>query len=72
LEKLEKGYEYQYKKDFWDLLIKLRIYEKIDSELLLKILEKYNYHIIFILEDKKLVSYFNQTITQFLLEYQKA
>ena len=72
LEKLEKGYEYQYKKDFWDLLTKLRIYEKIDSELLLKILEKYNYHIIFILEDKKLVSYFNQTITQFLLEYQKA
>lgn len=72
LEKLEKGYEYQYKKDFWDLFTKLRIYEKIDSELLLKILEKYNYHIIFILEDKKLVSYFNQTITQFLLEYQKA
>lgn len=72
LEKLEKGYGYQYKKDFWDLLTKLRIYEKIDSELLLKILEKYNYHIIFILEDKKLVSYFNQTITQFLLEYQKA
>ena len=72
LEKLEKGYGYQYKKDFWDLLTKLRIYEKIDSELLLKILEKYNYLIIFILEDKKLVSYFNQTITQFLLEYQKA
>ena len=72
LQKLEKGYEYQYKKDFWDLLTKLRIYEKIDSELLLKILEKYNYHIAFILENKRLVLHFNQTITQFLLGYQEA
>ena len=72
LESLEEEYEYQYQKDFWDLLAKLKIYEKINTELLLKILEKYSHHIAFILENERLVSHFNQTITQFLLRYQEA
>jgi hypothetical protein len=72
LESLEEEYEYQYPKDFWDLLAKLKIYEKINTELLLKILEKYSHHIAFILENERLVSHFNQTITQFLLRYQEA
>lgn len=72
LESLEKGYEYQYKKDFWTLITDQKIYEKINTELLLKILEKYSHHIAFILENERLVSHFNQTITQFLLRYQEA
>ena len=72
LEKLEKGYEYQYKKDFWSLLTKLKIYKKIDPELLLKILKAYGHHIPFILQNKKLVFYFDEIITQFLLTYNEA
>lgn len=72
MEKLEKGYEYQYKKDFWSLLTKLKIYKKIDPELLLKILKAYGHHIPFILQNKKLVFYFDEIITQFLLTYNEA
>ena len=72
LEDLEKGYEYQYKKDFWTLITNQKIYELITPDLLIKILKAYCYHIPFILQNKKLVFYFDEIITQFLLTYNEA
>lgn len=72
LEDLEKGYEYQYKKDFWTLITNQKIYELITPDLLIKILKAYGHHIPFILQNKKLVFYFDEIITQFLLTYNEA
>lgn len=60
---------YYYQKDFWELIDKFKVYNKISNLIFSDILKSYPNHIDFILKYKNLVKNFSQEIKDFLLNY---
>ncbi len=72
IEETLSGLEYQYRKNFWELINQFRCYENISDIGLSKVLSKHPRHIDFILPQKNIVYKFDKVIKDFLLTYEES
>jgi len=63
--------EYRYKSNFWDLINNLSLCNRLSKSKFKDVLNKYPYHINYILLQKRIVNRFDTEIKNFLLTYQK-
>lgn len=71
IEEILSNLEYRYKSNFWDLINNLSLSNRLSRSKFNDVLNKYPYHINYILLQKKLVNRFDTEIKNFLLTYQK-
>ena len=64
--------EYNYEESFYELINKLKVYEKISNVILNELLDKKPYQINYILKYKKIVKYYDDSLKDFLLKYDKS
>lgn len=62
---------YDFKKDFWYLLNQLSAFKKISNSKFVEILNNFNHHINYILQQKGIVEKFDKQIRNFLIDYKK-
>lgn len=67
-----KDLEFRYRESFWKLFSYYQVYKRIDKEEFKNILNKFQHHIRYILENKKLVNHYNNEIRSFLLIYENS
>lgn len=64
--------DYQYRKNFWELINQFRCYENFSETGLSKVLTTHPRHIDFILPQKNIVYKFDEVIKDFLLTYEES
>lgn len=61
--------EYRYKESFWDLIEYFQVYKKISTEVFVMTLNKFNWHITYILALKNTMRHYDNDIREFLMDY---
>ncbi len=64
--------EFEFRCNFWVLTEQLQIFKKIEKTTFHTLLNSENFRIQNVLKQKRLVKYFNSTLRDFLLEYEKS
>lgn len=61
--------EYRYKESFWDLIEYFQVFKKISTEVFVIVLNKFDWHIRYILALKNTMRHYDNDIREFLMDY---